>query len=97
MEILVSWGAVILSAITALISANIQKKINRKSNTDQALMVLLRGELKRNHDEYIKERSISRDEYSDYASMYEIYHNMGGNGLGTKLYEDVNKLDIKEV
>lgn len=97
MDIIVSWGAVILSAVTALISANIQKKMNRKSVTDQALMVLLRAELKRDHDEYIKEGSITRDEYSDYSSMYEIYHNMGGNGLGTKLYEDVDKLDIREV
>ena len=32
----------------------------------------------------------------NYEYLYNVYHELGGNGTGTEIYERVKKLKIKE-
>ena len=33
--------------------------------------------------------------YENFCDMYEAYHALGGNGTGTKLYEEIKALHLK--
>ena len=71
--------------------------ISRLDRGDKADRVLLRNELVRMHREYAEERGCITLEALEYAqNTYETYHELGGNGSGTKLFEDIRALPIKE-
>lgn len=62
-----------------------------------ALRALLRNELVRMHREWVEEKGYITLEALDYASQtYAAYHELGGNGTGTRLFEDMCNLPIKE-
>ena len=44
---------------------------------------------------YIDIGSITVEDMKDYEYLYSAYHNLGGNGTGTEIYERVCKLEIK--
>ena len=44
---------------------------------------------------YIDKDQISMDEMKDFEYLYSAYHNLGGNGTGTEIYERVCKLNLK--
>ena len=46
---------------------------------------------------YIKRGWISKDEYSDFEKyLYDPYEKTGGNGLAHRVYEEVQKLPIRD-
>lgn len=62
-----------------------------------ALRALLRNELVRMHREWVEQKGYITLEALEYARQtYEAYHAIGGNGTGTKLFEDMEALQIKE-
>ncbi|SEO97588.1 hypothetical protein [Denitrobacterium detoxificans] len=62
-----------------------------------ALRALLRNELVRMHREWVETKGYITLEALEYARQtYEAYHAIGGNGTGTKLFEDMEALQIKE-
>ena len=58
-------------------------------------MLLLRHELKEYYQMYSDRGSITMTELEEYIEIYETYHSLGGNGLTTKLLEEVKKIDVK--
>lgn len=34
--------------------------------------------------------------YDNFCEMYEAYHELGGNGMATRMFEDVKKLEIRK-
>lgn len=55
---------------------------------------LLKNELKQYHTEYVQRSSIQSDEFENFETIYTAYHNLGGNGTGTKYWEDIQSLPI---
>lgn len=73
----------------------LKTQINAKSAEKVALMFMLRMMLVALRDRYVDKGSVTKQEYDDYMEVYELYHDkFNGNGLGTRMMEDVNKLDI---
>lgn len=42
------------------------------------------------------DETITKDEYDIALSVYTAYHNLGGNGVGTKMIEAIKKLTISD-
>lgn len=72
-----------------------QQKRERSANS-RGMMLLLRGQLKAYHKEYMQRGWITSEELADYLEMYEAYHSLGGNGVATKWKEDVQKLEVRD-
>ena len=34
--------------------------------------------------------------YENFVEMYEAYHDLGGNGMVTKMYEEISELNLKK-
>lgn len=71
-----------------------QKK-DRDANT-KGTMMLLRVQMIEYHDKYMQLGHIPTYAYQNFVEMYEAYHAMGGNGLGTQMFEEIKTLDIRK-
>lgn len=69
-----------------------QKK-DRDANT-KGTMLLLRVQLIDYHDRYMELGSIPSYAYENFLEMYEAYHNLGGNGMITKMKEEIEELHL---
>ena len=69
-----------------------QKK-DRDANT-KGTMLLLRVQLIEYHDRYMKLGSIPSYAYENFQEMYEAYHKLGGNGMITKMKEEIEELHL---
>lgn len=58
-------------------------------------MLLLRVQLINYHDKYMKKGEIPSYAYQNFCEMYDAYHALGGNGMVTKMYEDIKDLHFK--
>ena len=45
------------------------------------------------HEKYTKLGEIPRYAYENYAEMYNAYHALGGNGMVTKMLEEIDETD----
>lgn len=69
-----------------------QKK-DRDANT-KGTMLLLRVQLIEYHDKYMKLGEIPSYAYENFEEMYEAYHKLGGNGMVTKMKEEIEELHL---
>ena len=46
--------------------------------------------------QYIERGWITRDEYETMQGLYKTYVKLGGNGSGTKIMSEIERLPIKE-
>lgn len=69
-----------------------QKK-DRDANT-KGTMLLLRVQLIEYHDRYMAQGSIPSYAYENFCEMYEAYHKLGGNGMITKMKEEIEELHL---
>lgn len=69
-----------------------QKK-ERDANS-RGTMLLLRVQLIEYHDKYTELGEIPSYAYQNFCEMYEAYHDLGGNGMVTKMYEEIHELHL---
>jgi hypothetical protein len=69
----------------------IKESQNALSN---GMQILLKENLKKLHKEYMDRGHITSDEFDDYNFQYNTYHSLGGNGTGTKYFNEVSDLEI---
>lgn len=74
----------------------LQTTKKKKDYTTDALKLLMKRELKEEYERLMKEGRVSVAELSHVTELYNTYHNLGGNGEGTIMYEKIKSLDIKE-
>ena len=72
-----------------------QQKGERSANS-KGMMLLLRGQLKEYHKEYMQRGWVTSEELADYLEMYDAYHSLGGNGVATKWQEDIKRLEVRD-
>ena len=70
-----------------------QKK-DRDANS-KGTMLLLRVQLIEYHDKYTNLGEIPSYAYQNFIEMYEAYHKLGGNGMVTKMMEEIEELHLK--
>ena len=84
-----------LTAITNMIFT-MMKSINKKQTPEQkAMNVLLRRELREQYKSIVEKTYVTIEELEEFDEIYEIYHNLGGNGRGTKMYDFLHKMKVK--
>ena len=97
------WSAVIvavvaspaLTAITNAILTMIKRKKKKKTPEQKAMTVLLRRELRELYNEIKANNSVTIDELEEFDEIYEVYHDLGGNGRGTKMHDFVHTMKVK--
>lgn len=71
-----------------------EQKKERDANA-KGTMLLLRVQLIEYHDKYMKTQEIPSYAYDNFVEMYEAYHALGGNGMVTKMYNEIKELHLK--
>lgn len=56
-------------------------------------MLLMRRELRDLHTTYMEKGYISDEELGSFEEIYEVYHGLGGNGVGTVWKTDLERLE----
>lgn len=72
---------------------------NQKKDRDangKGTMMLLRVQLIEYHDKYISKGEIPSYAYENFCEMYEAYHDLGGNGMITKMFNEISELHLKQ-
>lgn len=70
-----------------------EQKKERDANS-RGTMLLLRVQLIEYHDKYTAQGHIPSYAYQNFCEMYEAYHELGGNGMVTKMYEEIHELHL---
>ena len=71
-----------------------KQKQDRDANA-KGTMLLLRVQLIEYHAKYTELGSIPSYAYQNYCEMYDAYHELGGNGMATKMKVEIDELHIK--
>ena len=72
-----------------------RQKRDRDANS-KGTMLLLRVQLIEYHDRYTTQGEIPSYAYENFMEMYEAYHALGGNGMVTKMHEEIEALHLKK-
>jgi len=82
------------TSLITLFASHIRKakgkadKVNRDFELMKSgMMYLLKAQLKADYEYYNKQGFCSVEDKEDYSNLYHTYHELGGNGLGTNLYD----------
>lgn len=70
-----------------------QQKKDKDANS-KGTMLLLRVQLIEYHDKYMKLGEIPSYAYDNFIEMYNAYHTLGGNGMVTKMYNEIQALHL---
>ena len=71
-----------------------EQKKDRDANS-KGTMLLLRVQLIEYHDKYVALGEIPSYAYDNFVEMYEAYHSLGGNGMITKMYDEIKSLHLQ--
>lgn len=72
---------------------------NQKSDRDansRGTMLLLSVQLIEYHDKYMALKEIPSYAYQNFMEMYNAYHSLGGNGMVTKMKNEIEELHLKQ-
>ena len=71
-----------------------EQKKDRDANS-KGTMLLLRVQLIEYHSKYMELGEIPSYAYQNFCEMYQAYHDLGGNGMITKMYEEIQELHLR--
>ena len=72
-----------------------KQKRDRDANS-KGTMLLLRVQLIEYHDKYMRLGEIPSYAYEYFNEMYDAYHKLGGNGMVTKMKQEIEELHLKK-
>ena len=85
-----------LAGTTIGILSTVISKHNARGNAlENGVLCLLRAEIIRNHDKYTERQEIPIYAKEALERVYKAYHELGGNGTMTDLYEECMELPTK--
>lgn len=85
-----------LPALLGYIVWLLKKQKKDRDANGKGTMLLLRVQLIEYHDRYMKQGDIPSYAYENFIEMYNAYHELGGNGMVTKMYEEIHALHLKQ-
>ena len=71
-----------------------KQKRDRDANS-KGTMLLLRVQLIEYNDKYMRLGEIPSYAYENFNEMYDAYHKLGGNGMVTKMKQEIEELHFK--
>ncbi len=95
-EILLQTYTIVLPVLLGYIVWILKRQVKERGANSRGTMLLLRVQMIEYHDKYMKLGYIPSYAYQNYCEMYEAYHDLGGNGMITKMYEEVQELHLRK-
>lgn len=96
MEIVANIAIAVITPILAYIVWLLKNQKKDRDANSQGTMMLLRVQLIEYHDKYMKLREIPSYAYENFCEMYNAYHALGGNGMVTKMKQEIEELHLKK-
>ena len=93
------WLEFFFSGVLALLGAGYRKlnlKLKEQGKMKEGIRAILHDRLYQVCRFYIHQGWIDVESMKNVEYLYDSYHDLGGNGTGTELYNRVNSLPIKE-
>jgi hypothetical protein len=87
---------IVLTALMGYVVWLLKKQKKDRDANSKGTMLLLRVQLIEYHDKYTILGSIPSYAYENFCEMYEAYHELGGNGMITKMKEEIDELHLKK-
>lgn len=94
-EILLQTYTIALPILLAYIVWLLKSQKRDRDANSKGTMLLLRAQLIEYHDKYMSLGSIPSYAYENFLEMYDSYHELGGNGMVTKMYDEIKHLHLK--
>lgn len=88
--------SVVLPAVLGYIVWLLKRQKKDRDANSKGTMLLLRVQLIEYHDRYMALGEIPSYAYENFCEMYDAYHSLGGNGMITKMYEEVQELHLRK-
>ena len=95
-EILMQTYTIALPIVIGYIVWLLQNQKKDRNANSKGTMLLLRVQLIEYHDKYMALGEITSYAYDNFIEMYKAYHELGGNGMVTKMYEEIRELHLKK-
>lgn len=87
---------IVLTTLMGYIVWLLKKQKKDRDANSKGTMLLLRVQLIEYHDKYMAIGSIPSYAFENFCEMYEAYHELGGNGMITKMKEEIDELHLKK-
>ena len=87
---------IILTALMGYIVWLLKKQKRDRDANSKGTMLLLRVQLIEYHDKYMGLGEIPSYAYENFNEMYDAYHKLGGNGMVTKMKQEIEELHLKK-
>ena len=87
---------IILTALMGYVVWLLQNQKKDRDANSKGTMLLLRVQLIEYHDKYTGAGEIPLYAYNNFLEMYDAYHALGGNGMVTKMKEEIEELHLKK-
>lgn len=87
---------IVLTTLMGYIVWLLKKQKKDRDANSKGTMLLLRVQLIEYHDKHTILGSIPSYAYENFCEMYEAYHELGGNGMITKMKEEIDELHLKK-
>lgn len=85
----------VLTGIMGYVGWQMKKQKTDREAQTRGIMLLLRVELIAYHHKYMDLGEIPSYAYASFIDMYNAYHALGGNGMVTKIKEEIDELRFK--
>lgn len=95
-QILMDTYSIALPILLGYIVWLLKKQKKTRDANSRGTMLLLRVQLIEYHDKYMALGRIPSYAYQNFCEMYEAYHELGGNGMITHMFEEIKELEIKK-
>lgn len=95
-EFLMTTYTITLPVLLGYIVWLLKKQKKDRDANSKGTMLLLRAHLIEYHEKYMRLGEIPSYAYENFIEMYEAYHALGGNGMVTKMKEEIDELHLKK-
>lgn len=94
-ELLMQTYKIVLPLVVGYLVGLLKEKRKKENANSRGTMLLLRVKLIEYHDAYMKRGSIPTYAYQNFDEMYDAYRALGGNGMVTKMHEEIHELHLR--
>ena len=95
-EFLLQTYTVVLPILLGYIVWVLKNQKKSRDANSHGTMLLLRVQLIEYHDKYMALGFIPSYAYENFCEMYDAYHELKGNGMITKMKEEIEELHLKK-
>ncbi len=93
-EIFMQTYTIVLPVVLGYIVWLLKNQKKDRDANSKGTMLLLRVQLIEYHDKYMSQGYIPSYACQNFTEMYDAYHELGGIGMITKMYEEIQELHL---